>query len=157
MNGSLRMATFLQHFVQVFEAALPGTANKEPEASNVRAVRACYEAIARGDPAALAAAMSEDVLLEIVGPPHMPINGRWEGRGPVLAATARNFAQFTDQRPELNMVRAEGDMVFVIAQETGTYLPTRKVYDLWWMHAFRLRAGKVIHIRGTAYGAGPWE
>ena len=69
----------------------------------------------------------------------------------------RCFAQFADQYPELEHVVARGASILVVAEETGRYVPTNEPYDVWWLHAFVVRDGKIARVREAASNAGPWE
>jgi len=157
MNDSLRMQRFLDEFLRTYEAN--AAANGEPghERAAVRVVHAAYTALGRADLEAFTATLADDVVFECLGPPHSAIAGRWQGRDEVVQAVLRNFSKFADQCPELEHVVARGDSVLVVAEETGRYVPTGEAYDVWWLQAFVVKDGKIVRVRQSASGAGPWE
>ncbi len=157
MNESIKLQRFLDHFLEAYERNQPDAAKREREADNVRVVHSVYAALGRADLPAFAATLADDVVLEILGPPHSAIAGRWQGREEVVQAVVRNFSKFADQYPELEHVVARGDSILVVAEETGRYLPTGEPYDVWWLQAFVVRDGKIARVRQAASNAGPWE
>lgn len=157
MNDSIRLQRFLEHFLTAYQCNSTDATARAREEANVRVVHAVYEALGRADLPGFAARLADDVVLEILGPPHSAIAGRWQGRDEVLQAVIRNFAQFADQYPELEHVVARGDSILVVAEETGRYLPTGEPYDVWWLQAFVVRDGQITRVRQAASNAGPWE
>jgi ketosteroid isomerase-like protein len=157
MNESIRLQRFLTHFLSAIERSTADAPHKENEAANVRVVHAIYEAMGRGDLQAFAALLADDAILEILGPAHSTIAGRWQGRDEIVQAVVRNFSHFADQYPELEHVVARGDNILVIAEETGRYLPTNEAYNVWWLQAFVVKDGKIARVRQASGGTGPWE
>lgn len=141
-------ADFLDSVTTAFHAGDPDAGNKPAEAANIRHLRELYGTVLRGDfEDAYAAALADDVVLEINGPLELPLSGRWEGPRAVTEATRRNFALFADQQAELTSVIAQGDTVVVLGREQGRYVATGRPYDLTFVQEFTFRDGKVARIR----------
>lgn len=139
---------FIEALQPAFETGDAKAAEKTAERENVDQIRRMYESIRDGDYAAFQAFLAEDVELEMAGPPECPIAGRWKGRDQVLEATARNYGQLEDQRPEVTSVLAQGDTVAVMGRERGRIRATGREYELPWMHLFTLREGQIVRLYG---------
>ena len=138
---------------RLYLAFLEGDAevpNKRAEEVNVRRLQDQYRSLAKGDYKEVVGQMTDDVDMEIVGPPAMPFVGHWQGREQVEEALRRNFAQVEDQRPEILSVTAQGDTVVVIARERGRFKPTGRPYDLHWVQVFTFRGGRVCQFKQIA-------
>lgn len=120
---------------------------KQAEMENVRRVQEVYRAIASGNYVAFMDFLSEDIELEIVGPPVIPIVGHWRGKQEVGEAVQQNFALLEDQKPEIQTVVAQGDTVILVGRETGRFRPTGLPYTVHWVQIFTLRNGKAIRFR----------
>jgi len=144
---SAKIRDFIKDLGPAFEAGDRTVANKQEEAANVRSVQGQYEAIIRGDFAAFAGTLAEDVEMEIVGPPSVPFVGRWHGREEVVAAVQRNFSWLEDQQPEVQSVVAQGDTVVVVARERGRFRATGDTYDMHWVQVFTFADGKLVRFR----------
>lgn len=142
------MTTFIDAIRPAFHANDPAVENKDAENGRVAQVEALYQALSRGDYAAIQQLLAEDAELLIDGPPDSPIAGHWKGRERVLEGAARNYGQLDDQRPELLHVLAQGDQVAVIARERGRVRATGKEYEMAWMHLYTFRDGQVSRIYG---------
>ena len=69
------------------------SASKEVEAANVRRLQEQYRAILRGDFEFVSDSMADDIDMEMIGPPNLPLVGHWRGRQEVAEAVRNNFAQ----------------------------------------------------------------
>jgi len=141
------VAKFIDGLASAFEEGDVGAAMKAAEAANVWRVQESYRAIARGDFAAFFESLAEDVEMEFVGPPHAPFAGRWRGRDEAARAVRENFSQVDEQRPEIQTVVAQGDLVVVVAQERGRFRATGRSYETHWVQIFTFRDGKVARFR----------
>jgi ketosteroid isomerase-like protein len=144
---------FIDRVQEAFLEGDPDVTTKSMEADNVRCLQRQYQAIVAGDFAAALDLFTDDVELEIVGPPEMPFAGMWRGREAVGAALRRNFSLVADQQPEIHSVTAQGDTVVVVARERGTYVPTGRGYDLHWVQLFQFRDGRMARVREFADSA----
>lgn len=127
---------------------LAAGADTEMSAGNLERIRACYDAIARGDFSALAKLTTEDVEMHMTGAPSLPVRGQWHGKDIVTAATQSNYAALADQRAELLALTAVGDDVIVFAREQGSVRTNGTPYDIVWSIQYTFRAGLVARIRG---------
>ena len=146
---------FVEGFEVAFREADPEVAGKAREAGNVRALRAQFEAVGRGDFAAVRDSVTEDFEFVIVGPPTVPFVGSGKGRDRLAEVLARNFGMVENQVPKLHSVVAQGDTVVVMGRERGNWRATGEAYDLHWIHVFTFRDGKVRRLEEYIAGAGP--
>ena len=130
-----------------FLADDPNSADKTLELTNVARLQTQYVALLHGDYASFLSSFDDDVECELLGPPSMPIVGRWVGKQEVIAALGRNFSLFENQRPVLLSVVAQGDMVVVAARETGHYRPASRDYESHFVQFFTFKDGKIIRLR----------
>ena len=116
---------------------------------NVQIVEDVYEAFARGDVAAVLAAMTDDVEWhEAEG---MPYGGVYRGGD----AVAQNvFGPITTDIPDFAVTPAEmiasGDTVAVVVRYTGTGKNTGEQLDLPVVHIWNVRDGKLERFRQFA-------
>jgi len=141
------MAAFVEQLMPAFRAGDPAAAAKRAEAEIMRLLRDIYWAVARQDFQTALGFLTDDIELEILGPPELPFAGHWRGRAEVASALAKNFAHLEDQRLELQHVVAQGDTIVVFARERGRYVVTGLPYDVHWVHLFQFRDGKVARFR----------
>jgi ketosteroid isomerase-like protein len=85
-----------------------------------------YGAIIRGDFERYGSFLADDVELVIRGCARMA--GHWRGRDEVVEATRRNFGQLEGQKPEVDSMIADGDVVAVLIQETGVFRQDKRSY-----------------------------
>ncbi len=137
---------FIDRIQDAFREGDENATGKTLEAENVRIIEEVLRAIARKDFDALRDLLADDVSFEIVGSGGGPMAARADGRERVIEAARGNFAQIEDQRPEILSVVAQGDTVVVVGRERGRFRPTGREYDLYWMHQYGLRGGKVARI-----------
>jgi ketosteroid isomerase-like protein len=138
---------FFEQVSLAFQASEPDVASKQREAAHVRRIQLLYHAIARGAFEEALDLTTDDFVLEICGPAVSPFNGRWQGHEEVLAAMKRNFSQVEDQRPQIQSVVAQGDIVILTAREQGSVCATGKCYDVQWMQEFTFAGGKIQRVR----------
>lgn len=130
-----------------FEDGDPLVGSKAVERRNVEIVQSLYEAIGRGDFDAVVQQMSDDIEMEILGPPGGPMVGMCRGRDAVRRTLVSNFSMVDEQRPEILSVTAQGDTVVVAGRETGRFKRTGKPYAVSWVQIFTLRDDKAVRFR----------
>ena len=148
---------FFEQVSEQFAANDPEVGSKQRESAHVRCIQLLYHAIARGAFSESLELTTDDFVLEILGPRQSPFNGRWEGRDNVLAAMQRNFALVEEQLPAIQSVVAQGDIVIIVARETGRMTDSSGNYDVHWVQEFSFADGRLRQIRqiidgGSAIG-----
>lgn len=138
---------FFEQVARAFAAGDPHLDQKQDEADQVRCIQLLYHGIARGAFDEMLTLTTDDFTLEIVGPPHCPLVGKWQGHAEVLPALEQNFSQVAGQQPEIQSVVAQGNMVVVIARERGKVAATGKPYDVLWVQEFIFENQKISHVR----------
>jgi ketosteroid isomerase-like protein len=138
---------FFDAIAAAFAAGDPHIEQKQLEAQHVHSVQLLYHAIARGAFAEMLQLTTDDFVLEILGPPHAQLVGRWQGRDEVLAALLRNFSHFDEQTPHIDAVVAQGDTVVVIAREDGKLKANGKPYDVHWVQTFTFVGDRVAKVK----------
>ena len=142
------VAHFLKGVTTAFHAGDPDVGNKPAESGNVRLLQDLYRTVISGDfEGGFAAGLADDVVLEIHGPPGLPLAGTWQGPQAVAEATRRNFSLLAEQQPEITSVVAQGDTVIVLGRERGRFVATGRPYEVAFVHEFTFRGGKVARIR----------
>ncbi len=147
------VARFIERLGSAFEEDDAGAAVKAAEASNVWLVQESYRAIARGDFAGFLDLLAEDVEMEFVGSPRMPFTGRWRGREEAVRAVRDNFSEVEEQRPEVQSVVAQGDVVVIVARESGRFRRSGHPYETHWVQIFTLRDGRIARFRQICDGS----
>jgi ketosteroid isomerase-like protein len=127
----------------------PEAAAEALAAENLRRLNDHYQAIARADFDTAIQNLTEDVELELIGPPLVPVAGKWRGRAEVDAATQANYAQLADQRAEILAVTAHGDEVILFVREQGRVRVTGATYDILWSQQVTFRDGRIARARGV--------
>jgi uncharacterized protein len=105
---------------------------------------AVFSAIAQDDFDALAEAVTDDVELSIRG--FGPVDGIWRGRAEVVAVTRKNFGLIANQKPEIESIIAEGDMIAVLLRETGVFKSDGRPYSIRGVQWFTFANGKINKI-----------
>ena len=90
--------------------------------------------------------LCDDARFTIHGPGRLPVRGA-TGRGPTLDGIARNFACFVSDGPTIERVAAQGDVVIVVAHETGRYADSHERYDHHFVQEFTFRDGRMFDYR----------
>jgi ketosteroid isomerase-like protein len=141
------LVAFLNRLPKAFHEGDEKAKAKDLETDNVRRLQSVYQAIALGDIDAFMDMLTEDIDLEIVGPPTVPFLGSWRGRQQVTEAVRTNFAMVQEQQPELQSVVAQGDTVVAVGRERGRYSETGQEYDVQWVQFHTFKGGMLSCIR----------
>lgn len=155
--------SFLDQVMDAYRLGDPGAQPGSAGLRMVEAIQATYRAIAMQDYVRCTELMTDDFSLEIIGPPEIPIVGRWQGHKAVVEAMARNFGEFVDQRPVILGVVAQDQAVLVMARETGRVVKTDQLYHIHWCQWFTFRGDQLCRALEifdhrpiqAAYGSGP--
>jgi ketosteroid isomerase-like protein len=107
-------------------------------------LHAAYDAIIQGDFDTFGESVAEDVELNILG--FGPMSGTWRGRGEVIAATRRNFAQVDGQQPVIEGMITQGDSIAVLLKESGVLKSTGQSYSIRGVQWFTFADGKIKRI-----------
>lgn len=138
--------SFLDQLMDAYRLGDPGAQPGSPGLRMVETIQAAYLAIATQDYIRCTELMTDDFSLEIIGPPEIPIVGRWQGHAEVAAAMARNFGEFVDQRPVILGVVAQEQAVLVMARETGRLVRNDQPYDVHWCQWFTFRGEQLCRV-----------
>jgi ketosteroid isomerase-like protein len=121
------------------------------EATNRAIVEAIYDALLRGDVAAVMAGLHDDVELEIHGPSSIPFAGRYRGRAELerfFEVVAHHVERDpADPVPAVHQYVVEGDHVVAIGMDRVKSRGTGSTCESWWVHVLEIRDGKVARIR----------
>src|SRR5262245_37805318 len=121
-NVSLHATTvpnFVEQLGEAFHEGDSDASTKAAEADNVRRLQDVYRALARGDFGPFVDLLADDTEMEMLGPPGMPMVGRWSGKAQVVEAVGRNFSLLEDQQAQILTLVAQGAMVVLFARECG--------------------------------------
>jgi ketosteroid isomerase-like protein len=138
---------FIDDLHRAFHEDDANAAAKDAEAANVRRLQEQYRALARGDFPTFLSCFADDIEMEIIGPDDVPFVGRWSGKQQVAEAVRRNFALVEEQRPKVQTLVAQGDLLVLIAREQGRFRATGRAYDIHFVQVFTFRDGKVAQFR----------
>ena len=116
------------------------------ESRHVETLARFYAAVAARRMDEVESLLCDDARFSIVGPGPWPVRGA-TGRGPTLEAIARNFASFVTDGPTIERVAAQGDVVMVVAHETGRYAESHERYDHHFVQEFTFRDGRMFDYR----------
>lgn len=103
-----------------------------------------YNAIIQGDFNAFGEYLTDDVELHISGT--SALDGTWRGREEVVAASRRNFAAISSQKPEVESMISQGDSVAVLVRESGMFKATGQTYSVRGVQWFTFSNGKIRKI-----------
>jgi ketosteroid isomerase-like protein len=121
------------------------------EERNTSVVREMYEALARGDIAAVLNHFYNDAVLEVHGPSSIPFAGRFLGRSGLEAffqVVGHHTERPTEEHiPKLQELIAQGDKVVAIGVDRVLSRSTWRTYEGWWVHVIELRDGRVTRLR----------
>jgi ketosteroid isomerase-like protein len=120
---------------------------KEEESSNIQLIQNVILAIGSGDIETVGRLLTDDVRLEIHSGKVLPFIEHADGKRAFLEAMGHNFGQLQDQRPEIVSVVAQGDTVVVIAREQGELLASGERYEVFGMHRYLCRDGKIALVQ----------
>jgi len=107
-------------------------------------LHAAFDAIIQGDFDAFGKNVTADVELNICG--FGSLDGSWQGREAVVAATKKNFAQVGEQKPEIESMIAEGDRMAVLLRESGVFKSNGQPYNVRGVQWFTFAEGKIKRI-----------
>lgn len=107
-------------------------------------LHAAYNAIIQGNFEALGDSLADGVELNIHG--FGPMDGNWQGRNNVIAATRRNFGLMVSQQPEIEGMICQGDSIAVLLRERGVLKSTGQVYSIRAVQWFTFADGKIKRI-----------
>jgi len=112
--------------------------------TNRAALRSIFDSLIRGDFEDFGRQLTDDAELEIVGAG--PMDGHWKGRADIVAAARANFAQVSEQKPEIECMISHGDCAAVLFKEQGIRLADGRGYRVRATQWFRFAGGKVRRI-----------
>ena len=143
----LGMDRFIEQIRLGFEEGDPNVHSKVIERKNVEIVQRLFEALSRNDFDAMIDEMSEEIEMEILGPPGGPMVGVCSGKTAVRQTLVQNFGMVDEQQPEILSVTAQGNTVVIVGRETGRFKPTGKTYNVSWVQIFTLQNDKAVRFR----------
>ncbi len=115
-----------------------------PGESNSDVVNAIYAAFGRGDLPGIFERLADDVVFRVPSHPLIPFSGTFDGR----AAVGRFFSAIADcaefSRFEPYEFVAQSDLVLVFGRETARSRVSGRAWSAEWLHAWRLREGRVV-------------
>ena len=103
-----------------------------------------YDAIIQGDFSLFGESLTEDVELRICG--FGPMDGAWRGRDEVVAATRRNFALVASQKPEVESMISQDELIAVLLRESGMFKSSGQTYSVRGVQWFTFANGKIKKI-----------
>lgn len=130
-----------------FFAHDPRAGDKQQELENVHRVEQMLATLATRNMELMRDYFADDMEMEILATPESGMAGRHHGLPSVLEAMQNNFSMVEEQKPEVEMVEAEGDQVIVTAKERGRIRATGQEYEVRLKHIFTFRDGKVVGMR----------
>jgi ketosteroid isomerase-like protein len=143
------MAQFAEpHLQHALDAVLTAGAEARDAraAANVRLVAALYEQVAASRFEEMADAFTDDVEMEVVGPPGSPMLGSARGPAGVVERVRQNFALVEDQTPRILSIAADDDGVTVTGREEGRVRATGRRYAMGWVHRFTVRGDRIARF-----------
>jgi len=81
------------------------------------------------------------------------MNGNWHGRDEVVAAVRANFGQLARQRPEVESMIGQDDVIAVLFHESGTFKLDARAYRVRVVQWFTFTDGKLKKIDEIVAGA----
>jgi len=107
-------------------------------------LQVAFDAIIQGDFDAFGRSVTDDVELSVSG--FGALDGMWRGRDAVVAATRKNFALLSDQKPEIESMIWERDRAAVLLKESGTLKSSGQTYTVRGVQWFTFADGKISKI-----------
>lgn len=107
-------------------------------------VRAIYDAIGRGDGAAIAAHLAPDI--RVTQTPDLPWGGAFEGLAG-FAQFSRTLREHIESRVEIERIFAAGEDVVVIGRTIGRAKQSGAAFEVAIAHVLTVREGKVTQAR----------
>lgn len=131
--------------MKTFLATVGTPATDGVDNSDLKAVlQRVYSAVVQGDFDTFAESLADDVALKICG--FGPMDGGWQGRREVVAATRKNFAMVEGQKPTIESMISQGDCVAVLFREDGVLKSTGRNYNIRCVQWFTFADGKIKKI-----------
>ena len=122
----------------------------DPAIGHLHAIQEQIDAIARGDLGVALNRAHTDVEFEIFAPPEFPFVRRAAGIEALRAAIQQNFAAVEDQRPTIDNIVTEPNLVALFGEERGVIRDTGAPYHLQFVHKFKFLDGRLKSIRIVA-------
>ena len=110
-------------------------------------VQRAYQAMAQGDVTVFLDALSDDVDVEIYGPPAIPFAGQHRGRRAVAVLLDRIENEVQIREWEVSDYLPYGDMVIVFGHEQVRIRDTGGTWDSDWIDVLTLCDRKVVSCR----------
>jgi ketosteroid isomerase-like protein len=107
-------------------------------------LHSAFDAVVRGDFEAFGEWVTADVEMNIRG--FGAMDGSWQGRDEVIAATRRNFAMLAEQKPEIESMILDGDRIAVLLRESGIFKSNGLAYNVRGVQWFTFEEGKIKKI-----------
>ena len=124
---------------------------KSVDDASLAIVRAMYDALFKGDMAAVMAAMHEDAELEVLAPPSNMFAGRHSGRDELArffgAVSEHVLREPEDPVPAVHEYIVQGEKIVAIGVDRVTNRARDGSYESWWVHVLELRDGKIARVR----------
>jgi ketosteroid isomerase-like protein len=121
------------------------------EDASLATVRAMYDALFKGDMAAVMAMMHDDAELEVLGPPSNMFVGRHRGRDELArffgVISEHVFREPDDPVPAVHEYVVQGEKIVAIGVDRVTNRARDGSYESWWVHVLELRDGKIARVR----------
>ena len=95
----------------------------------------------------LTTSLTSDCVLENPLPEPIAFGGRFEGPQGIAAYLEKIAETVQIQSFEIRELLEEGDRVIAIGHEKSRVLSTGKSYTMEWVHALRVRDGRVCELR----------
>ena len=121
--------------------------NQTMSQSNIEIAKSCYAAFARGDIAAILAALAEDIQWITPGAEGIPTAGNRKGRDEVKQFFESVTSTWTFTAFEPREYIANGDSVAALGSYEGISRATGKPLSASWAMVWKFRDGKVVYFR----------
>jgi len=131
---------FTTRFLETVEGASKAAGAGNPHTILLSA----FQAIIQGDFDSFGAFLTDDVELRISGTGIF--DGVWQGRKDVVQAARNNFGLLKHQKPEIEAMIAQGDMVAVLMRESGILKTNERNYQFRGVQWFTLAGGRIHRI-----------
>lgn len=114
---------------------------------NIRTIEELYAAFGRADLPFMLDMLAEDVDWQHPRPADIPWGGKRRGPEEVAPFFAAIFERLEVEQFSPEQFVARGDQVIVFGHERMRTRTTGRVYRDDWVHAFKLRSGKIVEFR----------
>jgi ketosteroid isomerase-like protein len=120
------------------------TAASENTSDPQTVLHASFDAIIQGNFEVFGESLTDDVELNVRG--FGALDGTWRGRDEVVAATRKNFALLSNQKPEIEGMISQGESVAVLLRESGIYKSSGQTYSVRGVQWFTFEGGRIKKI-----------